>query len=132
MQECCAQHEGMVVNLKTMRQEMEKYHHNQIEITKGQHDLRERSAVTERDVEALHMRMDKMEEQTNAIVRLSISIESMSEQMKEVITLYKEHDDRIGELEQKPNTLIADRWNKVVEVAISAVVGGLIAMTLFN
>jgi len=129
--ECCGQHEAMVVIAKTLKEDIAKYNANQSDIVKGQHELRERTAVIERDVEALHTRMDKTEAQTDAIIRLSISVESMSKEVQEVITLFKDHDDRIVTLEQRPNTQIANRWNKIVEVAISAIVGGTIATILF-
>ena len=80
-------------------------------------------------------RLDKLEESTEAINRLATSMEVMAEQQKQVVEKQEvvaesveKLDGKVTALEQKP----AKRWNGMVDKAIGALVGGLVAFLLFK
>lgn len=123
------------------------------ELAKGQHEIRERLARDERDIETLQRVLRDQEAHTQAITKLGIATEHMAEQVKEAVSLLKDHDGRIHELERVPNEeikcLIEDvkarvealekapgdelieiakqSKRKAAEMATSAIVGALIS-----
>lgn len=119
----CMQHEAMRVRIASLQDTVDKYNDNQKEIVKGQHALRERAAINGRDIKKLHDRMDKMEIQTEAIVRMSMSVEHMSQQVGEVVALLNNHDDRIEKLERQPGDKLLARWDILVVGAITSTIG---------
>jgi hypothetical protein len=122
-------------------------------LAQGQHEIRERLARDERDIETLQRVLRDQEAHTKAITKLGIATEHMAEQVKEAITLLKDHDGRLHELERVPNEeikcLLEDvktrvdtlerapgleliemakqSKRKVAEMATSAIVGAVIS-----
>ncbi|MBP3412656.1 MAG: hypothetical protein J6K89_05290 [Oscillospiraceae bacterium] len=80
-------------------------------------------------------RLDKLEASTEAINRIATNMEVMAERQEQVAER-QEHmaesvdklDGKVTALEQKP----AKRWEGMVDKAIGALIGGLIAFVLFQ
>lgn len=71
-------------------------------------------------------RIDKLEQQTEAINRLATSMAVMAEKQDETANIVTALDDKVTRLEEKP----AKRWEKVIEtilVAIVSAIAGFIA-----
>lgn len=66
-------------------------------------------------------RIDKLEQQTEAINRLATSMAVMAEKQDETATIVTALDDKVTKLEEKP----AKRWEKVVETLLIALVSAL-------
>lgn len=78
-------------------------------------------------------RIDKLEQQTEAVQRLATSVEVMvqeqchqTEAIERIEKNVEKLDNKVEVLERKP----AKRWEGVVEKIIQAIVGGLIAYLL--
>lgn len=71
-------------------------------------------------------RIDKLEEQTEAINRLATSMAVMAEKQDETTHIVTELDDKVTALEAKP----AKRWESIVEKVIWAVVAALVGFLL--
>ncbi len=71
-------------------------------------------------------RIDKLEEQTEAINRLATSMAVMAEKQDETTNIVTALDDKVTALEQKP----AKRWESVVEKIIWAVVAAVVGFLL--
>lgn len=66
-------------------------------------------------------RIDKLEQQTEAINRLATSMAVMAEKQDETATIVTALDDKVTKLEEKP----AKRWEKVIEAFLIALVSAL-------
>lgn len=80
-------------------------------------------------------RIDKLEQQTEAVQKLATSVELMVQEQShqtEAINRIEQNveklDGKVEVLEQKP----AKRWESVVEKIIAALVGGFISYFLFK
>lgn len=73
------------------------------ELAKGQHDIREKLARDEKDLEIALRLIHDQEAHTKAITKMGVSIEHLAEQVKESIMLIKEVDSRVVSLERVPN-----------------------------
>ena len=71
-------------------------------------------------------RIDKLEEQTEAINRLATSMAVMAEKQDETTHIVTELDGKVTALEAKP----AKRWESIVEKAIWAVVAAVVGFLL--
>ena len=78
-------------------------------------------------------RIDKLEQSTEAIHAMAVSLEGIARDVKHTGQIVEKFgnevekvDNKITELQQKP----AKRWDTVVGVIISAVVTGLIAFAM--
>lgn len=90
------------------------------------------TAVEERSKSNTH-RLDKLEESTEAISRLATSMEVMAERQEQCVTSVGTLDKKVSTLDGKVTALEqkpAKRWDGMVDKAISALVGGLIAYML--
>lgn len=71
-------------------------------------------------------RIDKLEEQTEAINRLATSMAVMAEKQDETTNIVTKLDDKVTAIEQKP----AKRWEALVEKVIWAVVAAVVGFLL--
>lgn len=71
-------------------------------------------------------RIDKLEEQTEAINRLATSMAVMAEKQDETTTIVTALDGKVTALEEKP----AKRWESIVENVIWAVVAAVVGFLL--
>lgn len=71
-------------------------------------------------------RIDKLEEQTEAINRLATSMAVMAEKQDETTHIVSELDNKVTKLEEKP----AKRWEKVTETIITIVVSAFVGFVL--
>lgn len=71
-------------------------------------------------------RIDKIEEQTEAINRLATSMAVMAEKQDETANIVTALDDKVTALETKP----AKRWESIVEKVIWAVVAAVVGFLL--
>lgn len=83
------------------------------------------TAVEERSKSNTH-RIKKLEESTEAINRLATSMEVMAERQEQVADTVVKLDGKVTALEQKP----AKRWDGMIEKAVAAIIGGLVAYAL--
>lgn len=116
MVEPCAAHE---ITIKSF----EQFQENQKEIVNTLSSLRERTVITEQSTKSAHHRLDKQEEQTEAIVKISTSIEHLAEQVKDMLSLFKEHDDRIVKLERAPGDNINRLWKLFITASVTCAAG---------
>ena len=71
-------------------------------------------------------RIEKLEQQTDALSKLASAIEVMAEQIKQMRGSIDSLDEKVETLESKPGK----RWDGIVDKAIWAVAGGIIAFLL--
>ena len=92
---------------------------NDIEITK---------TLTNHDenIKSLKHRMDKVEEQSQAINNLAMSVKELAINMNIMNERQEEQGKRLAELESKP----AKRWEQVVGLGITTLVGALLGYLL--
>jgi chromosome segregation ATPase len=74
-----------------MEKEMQKYHENQIQIVQGLHGIRERVSTLETNKDVLEDRVDQMHKHTEAIWKMTMSVERLTEEMG---SLKKDASDR--------------------------------------
>lgn len=86
-----------------------------------------------KEIGSLKRRVDDVEELTQSINALAISVKELAVNVSNSLTRIencegslKSQGERIGELEKKP----AKRWEGVVDKIISALVGGIIVFIL--
>jgi len=91
-------------------------------------DLKERIVAVEQSSKSAHHRLDSMEEQTKAVIRLAMSVENMSEKVEKVLKLYDEHDTRLLDLEKKPGESALHTRQWIMVTVGSAAVGMLFAL----
>lgn len=77
-------------------------------------------------IKALENRMDKMEEQSQAINDLALSVKELAVNMNVMNEKQEDQNKRLSVLENKP----ARRWELVVELVITTLVGALIGFLL--
>ena len=74
-----------------MEKEMQKYHENQLQIVQGLHIIRERVSSLETNKDVLEDRVDQMHKHTEAIWKMTMSVERLTEEMG---SLKKDASDR--------------------------------------
>jgi SMC interacting uncharacterized protein involved in chromosome segregation len=84
--------------------------------------LAEKVTIVEQSVKTAHKRIDDVQEQTAAIVRMGTSIELMAQQVKSMLEAISEHNDRLGKLEKAPGELLSTRWNYVLLTLLGCIV----------
>lgn len=88
-------------------------------------DVRERVAIAEQSTKSAHHRLDSMEEQTKAVIRLAVSVENMSSKMEDMIAIHKDHDGRISDLEKQPGDVALKRNHWIAITLGSGAIGML-------
>ena len=92
-----------------------------------QGDLKEKAVEFENSAKSAHFRLDNMEEQTKAILKLGIAVEQMTSEIKGVIENFKEHENRLDKLEQAPADTVMKYFKQIVGLLISAGVGYILS-----
>lgn len=92
-----------------------------------QGELREKAIEFENSAKSAHFRLDNMEEQTKAILKLGLAVEQMTFEIKEVIESYKEHENRLDKLEKAPADTVMKYFRQVVGLLVSAGVGYILS-----
>lgn len=77
-------------------------------------------------VKSAHNRINEIGEQTLAIYKLSVAVENMAEQFKEVNNNFKDHENRIDSLERAPGEEAYDREKQVKNYILIAIVGAVL------
>lgn len=90
-------------------------------------ELREKAIEFENSAKSAHFRLDNMEEQTKAILKLGLAVEQMTFEIKEVIESYKEHENRLDKLEQAPADTVMKYFRQIVGLLVSAGVGYILS-----
>ncbi len=85
-------------------------------------DIKERIVAVEQAAKSAHHRLDAMEEQTKAVIRLAMSVENMSEKVEKVLNLYEEHDTRLLNLEKLPGDSALKTWHWLMVTVGSAII----------
>ena len=73
-------------------------------------------------------RLDKMDDLVNAVHELATNMKLMLQQQEQTSSDVKELKGKVATLEQTP----VKRWNGMVDKALGALVGGLVAFLLFK
>lgn len=87
-------------------------------------DLKGQIVEALQSTRSAHHRLDSMEKHTEAVVRLAVSVEGMSEKVERVLTLYDEHEDRLVVIENKPGQTAIKAWHWL----LGALAGGCIGL----
>ena len=119
--ESCASHEFLT-------KEMNKYHNNQQEIVKGQHEIRERLAEVIASAKSAHHRIDELGEHSKAVIRLAMSVEQIAKQNEQILAKLGTHDNEINDLKMKNGKSLEDYFRH----GIKYLIGALIAYALFQ
>lgn len=86
----------------------------------------EELAIHDENIKSLKRRMDKVEEQSKAINDLAISVKELAINMNAMNEKQEEQGKRLAELEAKPSK----RWEQVVSIIITTIVGALLGFLL--
>lgn len=113
----CDTHEFRLGSLEKRTDKLEEY----------QGELREKAIEFENSAKSAHFRLDNMEEQTKAILKLGLAVEQMTFEIKEVIESYKEHENRLDKLEKAPADTVMKYFRQVVGLLVSAGVGYILS-----
>lgn len=113
----CDTHEFRLGSLEKRTDKLEEY----------QGELREKAIEFENSAKSAHFRLDNMEEQTKAILKLGLAVEQMTFEIKEVIESYKEHENRLDKLEKVPADTVMKYFRQVVGLLVSAGVGYILS-----
>lgn len=90
-------------------------------------EVMERVVIVEQSTKSAHHRLDDMEKHTESIIRLSMSVEHLTESIAiNVLPNQEKHDNRIIALENRPGVIALKWWSAIVLVAVTAVVTGVI------
>lgn len=111
----CASHEFM-------RKEMDKYHDNQQEIVKGQHDIRERLAEVISSAKSAHHRIDGLSEHSEAVIRLAVSVEQIAKQNEKILNQLGTHETAINDLRMQKGRSLEDYFRHGVKYLIGAII----------
>ncbi len=91
-------------------------------------DTKVKVAEVEQSSRSAHHRLDSMEEQTKAVIRLAVSVETMSDKVEKVLTLFEDHDGRLASLEGGPGKTAVKAWTWLLVAFVSGTVGMVFAI----
>jgi uncharacterized protein (DUF3084 family) len=128
--EHCQQHSEHNYRFENLEKNIKELQHNETTLIQNQYDMKERITRIEQSNKSAHHRLDNMEDQTKAIVKMSSSIEYMAKQVEEMLILYKEHDGRLDKLEQAPGTALIGYWKLFTGALVTGSAGVLIGLLL--
>jgi chromosome segregation ATPase len=118
-----------------MEKEMQKYHENQLQIVQGLHIIRERVSSLETNKDVLEDRVDQMHKHTEAIWKMTMSVERLTEEMG---SLKKDASDRntniLIEVKRLENMIrdVADKSkNKILEYLDGAAKAIIVVVALW-
>lgn len=94
-------------------------------------------AEHEKEIGSLKHRMNEVEEVTDSINNLAISVEKLALSVTNMLnrmdgyeSRLKTHGERIGELERLPDKEAAERWRGIVKTILTAIVSGLVGIAI--
>jgi hypothetical protein len=128
--EYCRQHSEHIYRFETLEKNIKDLQHNENTIIQSQYETKERVTKVEEASKAAHHRLDNMEEQTKAIIKMSTSIEYMAKQVEETLILYKEHDGRLDKLEKAPGDALIGYWKLFVGALVTGSAGVLLGLLM--
>jgi chromosome condensin MukBEF ATPase and DNA-binding subunit MukB len=91
-------------------------------------DLEKKILITEQSMKSFYKRIDKVEEQTEAIVEMAHATKSMSEKVEKMVTLFENHDTRLDSLERAPG----DFFKNYAKVFLGALLTGVAGAVVTN
>ncbi len=121
MPEQCATHEYIV-------KELERYHDNQQEIVKGQHEIRERLSTVEASSKSAHHRLDDLQELTKGISDLAYQVKRATEHTEKILETLSNHDKEITDLKMKSGKSLEDYFRHGMKYLIGAIVAYLFVL----
>jgi len=124
----CANHEAMKKELEYMGKKIDGVESDHRLIVDAVGKIRERVTSVEESASSAHKRLNKIEEQTDTIVRLTVSIEQLAEQMRDALVLLKEHGDRLECVEKKPGEAAMYYVRLAIGTLVTGTVGVLIGL----
>jgi DNA repair ATPase RecN len=129
----CQHHEKNEYRLSTLETEVATYDANQTKIIEGHMKIIERLSKVEGSAASAHHRLDSMEAQTTAIVRLAMSVEHMSEKMDTILTHMSAQDERlntqerrIDTIERAPGSTALSYWKMFVAALVTGIAGVIV------
>ena len=96
-------------------------------IEECQSDMKLKSEKLEASTKSAHYRLDNMEEQTKAILKLGVAVEQMTSEIKQIIESFKEHENRLDKLEKAPADTVMKYFRQVIGLLISAGIGYILS-----
>ena len=87
----------------------------------------QRLTAGEERAESNTIRLNKLEESTEAINRLATSMEVMAERQEQVADTVGKLDDKVTAMEQKPVKRWDSLWDKIIWSLVAAVIGFFLA-----
>jgi soluble cytochrome b562 len=121
MPEQCAGHEYIV-------KEIDTYNKNQIEVVKGQHEIRERLTSVESSTKSAHHRLDDLQELTKCVSDLVYQVKRSTEQTTEVLAQLSKHRSELDELKMKSGKSLEDYFRHGMKYLIGAIVAYLFVL----
>ncbi len=123
-QEMCKQ-EFKRINeeIKTMNQDTKQDTSNS---NKDQQDIHSKITALDSAVKSADRRIEVVEKHTEAVIRLSVSVDGVVKQVGSVISLYEGQNERIITLENKPAQTIYGYF----KIGLTALVTGIVGLVL--
>ena len=90
-------------------------------------ELKSKSVEAEASTKSAHFRLDNMEEQTKAILKLGVAVEQMTSEIKQIIESFKEHENRLDKLEKAPTDTVMKYFKQIIGLLISAGIGYILS-----
>jgi DNA polymerase sigma len=137
MGENCPNHSGTIERLNNLERDNQRLNQIDIEFAKGTDEVRERLTAVEESTKSAHHRIDNFNGQAEAIIRMSMSVDSLAEQVKESNALIKEQDirhnnliekmeERVTALENKPGIIATKGWIYLLSLLATGLFGAYI------
>lgn len=92
--------------------------------------IKERIVAIEQSTRSAHHRIDGIEGNTEAIIRMSVSIENMTEEIKRLIPILDDHDKRIDDIERGPGDSAVKWWQLIAATFVTGLLGLLFGLAL--
>ena len=121
MPDQCSAHEFIV-------KEIDKYHNNQQEVVKGQHEIRERLSTVEASSKSAHHRLDDLQELTKGVADLAYQVKRATEHTEKILETLSAHDKKIIDLEMKSGKTLEDYFRHGVKYLIGAILAYLFVL----
>ena len=100
----------------------------ELENEKRFHNFELQLVETQKDVKDIFRAINKLESAIEEIHEMETSVSLLANNMQGMVEELKRQGERLTNLESKSGK----RWDSIVEKAIAAIVGGIIAFALFK
>lgn len=91
-----------------------------------QRDIYSKLTSIEESTKSAHHRIDSMEKHTEAVIKLSVSVDNVAKQVTEIVQLYEAHNERIITLENKPAQTIYGYF----QIGLASLITGIVGLAL--